>query len=346
MFRRMACPAAMVLALLGAGHVHAAGETLAVSIEYSALPSCPDVVDFRTIVSNRLGYDAFLPEAPDHVSVEVSTVNRTLEGRIEWRTVEGKWAGERKFPSRTGDCHELIRAMGFALALQIQFSAATGTRPGTEAPVEPVENTEPKAETPAPPPAPPAPPAKPEEPKPVEAPALPEQPASDDQTERLKYEVGAGGAVGFGMSSKATPLGRIFASLAWKKIVGEFAGEISWPTTTRREDGAGFGQQVILASLAGCRGWEHVSACLLVKGGLLRIAGQNIDVPAMPSGSIFQTGLRLGWTQPIAWRLFAAAHAAGLINLTQWTVNLDSYPVWSSPRLAGTIGLDIGVFLP
>jgi hypothetical protein len=347
MVRRMACVAAMVLALIRAGHVHAGTETLTVSIEYSAPPSCPDVVDFKTIVSNRLGYDGFLPEAPDHVLVEVSTANHILEGRIEWRTAEGKWAGERKFPSRSGDCHELVGAIGFALALQIQFSAATGTRPGSEAPVESTETTE-KVETPAPPPAPPppAPPAKPEEPKRVEPPALPEQPESDDQPVGLTYKLGAGGALGFGMASTATPLARIFASLAWKSIVGEFAGEISWPTTTRREDGAGFGQQMILASLAGCKIWDHVSTCLLVKGGLLRIAGQNIDIPAMPSGSIFQAGLRLGWTQPIARRLFAAAHAAGLINLTQWTVNLDSYPVWSSPRLAGTLGLDIGVFLP
>jgi hypothetical protein len=46
------------------------------------------------------------------------------------------------------------------------------------------------------------------------------------------------------------------------------------------------------------------------------------------------------------WRFFAAAHAAGLINLTQWRVKLDDYQVWSSPRLAATIGLDLGVSLP
>jgi hypothetical protein len=129
-------------------------------------------------------------------------------------------------------------------------------------------------------------------------------------------------------------------------MAAEVGGEISWPTTTRREDGAGFGTQIIVASLAGCGHWDQVNACVLAKGGLLRIAGQNIDQPTMSSGSIFQTGLRLGWTQPIAWRVFVAAHAAGLMNLTHWTVSLDSTPVWSSPRLAGTLGLDIGVSLP
>jgi hypothetical protein len=348
MVRRMACVAAMALALLRCGQVHAGTETLTVSIEYSAPPSCPDIVDFKTIVSNRLGYDAFLPDATDHVLVEVATINRGLEGHIEWRTPEGKWAGERRFPSRSDDCHELIRAMGFALALQIQFSAATGTRPGAAVAAEPLETTEPKAETPAAPPAPPPAPPKPEEPK-QPPPALPEQPESPDRPVPVTYALGAGGALGFGMSSKATPLGRIFANLAWKSLVGEIAGEMSWPINTWREDrenGAGFGQQVILASLAGCGVSEKASACLLAKGGLIRIAGQKIDDPATPSGSIFQAGLRLGWTQPIVWRVFIAAQAAGLINLTHWRVMLDTYQVWSSPRLAGTIGLDIGVSLP
>jgi hypothetical protein len=162
----------------------------------------------------------------------------------------------------------------------------------------------------------------------------------------VTYALGAGGALGLGMSSKTTPLARIFANLVWKSMAAEVGGEISWPTITRREDGAGFGTQIIVASVAGCGLWDQASACVLAKGGLLRIAGQNIDKPTMSSGSIFQTGFRLGWTQPIAWRVFAAAHAAGLINLTHWTVSLDSTPVWSSPRLAGTLGLDIGVSLP
>lgn len=343
MARWMACVTALTVALSGLGVVQAGTETLTVSIEYSAPLSCPDVVDFKTIVSNRLGYDAFLPEASDHVLVEVASASRSLDGRIEWRTAEGTWAGERRFPSRSGDCHELVRAMGFALALQIQFSAATGTRPGAEGAAEPAEAAAaPKVEPPAPLPPPP----KPEEAKPPEPPVPPEQSEPPDPSRRLTYGLGAGGALGFGMSSKATPLGRIFASLAWGPIAGEVAGEVSWPTDTWREDGAGFGQQVILASLAGCGLWHQMSACVLAKGGLLRVAGKDIDVPATPSGSLFQAGLRLGWAQPIAWRLFVAAHVAGLINLTHWTVTLDTTPVWSSPRLAGTLGLDIGVSLP
>lgn len=339
MLRRLACVAVLVSALLGTGQVRAGTEMLTVSLQYKAPPMCPDVVDFKTIVSNRLGYEAFVPDARDHVQVELLPVGRTFEGRIEWRTAEGKWAGERRFPSRSGDCHELVRAMGFALALQIQFSAATGTRPG----VEPSEPEEPKVE-PAAPPAPP--PAKPEEPPKVEPPAPPEPPEPAAPATQLTYALGAGGALGYGMSSKKTPLARVFANFGWRSLVAEIGGEISWPTRTWREDGAGFAQQLILASLAGCGVREKWSACLLAKGGLIRIGGRNIDTPATPSGSIFQVGLRLGWTQPIVWRLFAAAHAAGLINLTQWRVTLDSYQVWTSPRLAATIGLDLGVSLP
>lgn len=330
---RTTCVIVTALALLGTGQVHAGTETLTVAMEYSAAPTCPELADFKTIVSNRLGYDAFQPEAPDHVLVEIVPAGHTFEGRIEWRTSEGKWAGERKFPSRSGDCQELARAMAFALALQIQFSAATGTRPTAEIPVEPPEAAKPAAEPPAPP-APPPP--QPEPQKKAEAPALPEQPEATDAPADIVYELGAGGAVGFGMASKVTPLARAFADLAWRSLVAEVAGEFGFPTITRRQDGAGFGQQLFLASVAGCGVLDRVNLCLLVKGGLIRIAGQDIDQPGTPSGSIFQAGARLGLTQPLVWRVFAVVQAAGLVNLTRWKVSLDGFQVWSSPRLAAT----------
>jgi hypothetical protein len=345
MVRRTSCVIAMALALLGAGQVYAGSETLTVALTYSAAPLCPELADFKNIVANRLGYDAFQPEAPDHVLVEILPTGHTFEGRIEWRTAEGKWAGERKFPSRSGDCQELARAIAFALALQIQFSAATGTRPTAEIPAEPPETAKSATESPAPP-APPPPPVQPEPQKKVETPVPPEQLRADEVTPKITYELGTGGAVGFGMSSGLTPLARAFADLGWRSLVAEIAGEFGFPTITRREDGAGFGQQLFLASVAGCGIVDRANICLLFKGGLIRIAGQDIDDPSTPSGSIFQAGARLGLTQPLGWRLFAVLQMAGLINLTRWRVYLDGFQVWSSPRLAATLGLDIGVSLP
>lgn len=340
--RRTVCIIAMALALLGAGQVHAGAEAITVAIEYRAAPLCPELADFKAIVSNRLGYDAFQPEAPDHVLVEIAPAGHALDGRIEWRTAEGKWAGERKFPSRSADCQELARAMAFALALQIQFSAATGTRPTAQVSAEPPE----AEKLPPEPPAPATPPVPPEPPKPSEPPAPAPPPKTAGEASPLAYALGAGGAVGFGMSSKATPLARAFGSLAWRFLAAEVAGELGFPTTARRDDGAGFEQQLFLASVAGCGILDRAHICLLAKGGLIRIAGQDIDEPGKSSGSIFQAGARLGLTQPLGWRLFAVVQAAGLVNLTRWRVKLDQLEVWSSPRLAATVGLDLGVSLP
>ena len=62
---------------------------------------------------------------PDRVTVRIDPAGKTLEGRLEWRDPSEAVIGEQSFPSRTGDCDELTRAMGFALALQVQLMAAT-----------------------------------------------------------------------------------------------------------------------------------------------------------------------------------------------------------------------------
>jgi hypothetical protein len=126
----------------------------------------------------------------------------------------------------------------------------------------------------------------------------------------------------------------------------ELAAEGAWPTTTHRSDGAGFSQQALLASLAGCGSIEHWSACLLAKGGVIRIVGEIIDVPASAAGPVFETGLRLALTQFLGSRAYLAAQVEGLVNVTRWRVTLDQNLVWASPRFAGTVGLNFGVRFP
>jgi len=36
-------------------------------------------------------------------------------------------------------------------------------------------------------------------------------------------------------------------------------------------------------------------------------------------------------------------HAEGLVRLTQGTVTLDSVPVWTTPRFAALLGVDIAL---
>ena len=123
---RLACASALGFTLIAASNAHAARVTMvAAQLDYVAVPGCPDANDFQTVVIGRLGYNPFRANASERVIVRVEAAGRAREGRIEWRDAAGGWIGEQAFPSRTGDCGELARAMGFALALQIQLMATT-----------------------------------------------------------------------------------------------------------------------------------------------------------------------------------------------------------------------------
>jgi len=338
----LACAFVLCVPLMAPAEARAATEPLAVALEYAALPDCPGASDFKVIVNGRLGYDPFRQGVPQRVLVQIESRGPALEGRIEWQDAEGKWAGDRTFPSRSDDCHELARAMAFALALQIQLSANASVTPAANA-TTPSEASR-TAEASAPPPVPPA-----LAPPPSEQQALTSlrQPAeSTIGVPRPVFAVGAGASIGFGVSSSVVPLGRVFGSAAWPHWSLELAAEVGLPTTERRADGAGFSQQEMLGGVAGCATLAPWSACLLGKAGVIRIVGTDVDVPASTSGPLVETGLRLAVTQTLGPRFYIAARAEGLLILTRWRVSLDQTTVWMSSRYAETLGLDVGVRFP
>jgi hypothetical protein len=345
---QLACAVAMCIPLLAHAEGPASPVPLVVALEYQAAPECPNAGEFKAIVTGRLGYNAIDDTAGRRVSVDIASRGRSFEGHIEWRDAGGRWAGDRFLPSRSGDCGELAREIGFALALQIQLmpggSGSSSATPPAETTGETAGEASGKAEVLSAQ----APASLAKTPPSIEQAGSP----SDSPDPRLSTKsptivaVGVGTSVGFGLSSSPVPFGRVFGSLAWSHTSMELAAEGAWPTTTHRSDGAGFSQQALLASLAGCGSIERWSACLLAKGGAIRVAGKNIDVPASRSGPVFQTGLRLAVTQFLGSRAYLAAQVEGLVNVTHWKVTLDQNLVWTSPRFAGTVGLNFGVRFP
>lgn len=335
-----------VAGLLVPSASYAARQPLAVALAYAVPADCPDESEFRSIVVGRLGYGAFREDVPDRALVQVISHGKAFEGRIEWQDAAGQWQGERTFPSRSSDCGQLVRAMAFALALQIQLLATTTASPevpppvtdGTAAPPPPPppparhSAPPPEKETAAPPPATPAPPAPA-----VEVTGPPAPPRT--------FSFGVGGLAGFGLSREVTPFGRVFGSVAWPVLSVELAAEAGTASTVRREDGAGFSHRELLAVLATCGSLDRWSACVVGKGGLLRIDGQGIDSPASRTGPYLQAGLRLAVRQDFAGRFFLRAFAEGLATLTRPLVTLDGDTVWTAPRFAETLGLDVGVRL-
>ena len=110
-----------------------------------------------------------------------------------------------------------------------------------------------------------------------------------------------------------------------------------------RADGAGFTQQVVLAGIAGCGVRSRWSGCLLANVGEVRVAGEGVDFPATASRPFVQTGVGLAVTQMLGRQAEVAVHADGLASITRGIVTLDSMPVWTTPRAAAALGLDLGV---
>ncbi|HXU61430.1 MAG TPA: hypothetical protein VN962_07000 [Polyangia bacterium] len=285
---------------------------------------------FKGIVRRRLGYDTFRADAPNLVVVRIEAAGRALEGQIEWQNATGASIGGQTFPSRSGDCGELTLAMGFALALQIQLLASTVPEPG-KAPPPPTRPTPPAAS--APPPAPAARTESVVESRPTPPPA-PAGPA---------FWGGAGASAGFGVSSDTTALARLFATAAWPHMALELAGEMTVPSTTWRASGGGFSQEQLLASLAACWVRGAWNACAVGKMGELRVKGQSVDVPLSAAGLMVQTGARLAYSRALGQRSIIAARVEGLARVTEGTVTLDATPVWTTPRFAALLGIDVAV---
>jgi len=315
------------VALTALGERAALGKDIAAQLDYEAAPGCPRAADFEAIVAGRLGYSPFRADAAERIVVRIvvrgDAPGRSLEGRLEWRNDAGAWAGERTFPSRSGDCAELARAMGFALALQFQLLATTDKPP--DAPIAP-----PTAEPPPPAPSS-APPVATTQP----APAAPSRPS---------FSVGAGVAAGLGLAPDLSGVGRVFGNVAWSRAAVELAAEVSVPSTaSRRQDGAGFSQQLFMASLAGCGLHTRWSACALAKVGELRVAGDAVDVPRTSAAILVQTGARLGVTQAVGRRVDVVLHGDGLVLLTRGVVTIDGMAVWTTPRVSAQLGLDLAI---
>ena len=327
---RMRCTWLAAAALLAAPRVaraepDARAPPFRASIEYSAPAGCPGAADFEAIVVERLGFDPFSEVAPNHVLVLISATEQTLEGRLEWRDEGGRWAGDQRFPARTLDCPGLARTMGLALAVQINL-LTTVEPSGTE------RDTLHK-------PSPPAPESAPTRPQATPVAVVG---AEHRREHTWAFAFGAGGTLALGVAPEVGVFARVFGSAAKGPWSFELGGEVSTLAVEQRGDGAGYSQWLWLASAAACGSEEPLRLCLVIKGGVVNVAGR-IDVPASPRGAVLQTGLRLGLRQGLGRRLFLAERVEGLVNVTRWSVTLDALPVWTAPVAAGTLGLDVGV---
>ena len=321
----------VVLAVMGAsGEARAKTAIVATRLDYVAAPGCPNAARFEAVVIGRLGYDPFRADAPDRVTVRIEPAGKTLEGRLEWHDpseADHRGAGV-SVPH--GDCDELTRAMGFALALQVQLMAATVGRDASA------------RRPPRPPPGAGAPrPRRPHDaPTQVETTGPEHHASTRVRTAPPCWWARARrqGSAWRLIRSRSAVCSRPSRGHRWRS---SSAGEAIAPSTTHRADGAGFSQEEFLASLAGCGVHSAWSLCAVGKIGELRVAGQGVDVPLTASGFVIQAGLRLTASHTFGHRTYIVGRVEGLGRVTQGTVTLDSMPVWTTPRFAALLGIDV-----
>lgn len=309
---------------------------LSVTLEYDVPGQCAGPREFRATVKKRLGRDPFVEGSTNRVLVLVTALGGVLSGDILWRDDRGSSTGQQSFPSTSNHCAQLVDAMAFALAVQIQLleteviekaksagQDGSGSGPALQKRVAP------------------SPATSSGDVQPSIASNQPERPRRP-----MAWFLGGGAALAVGMSPQVVPEGRFFAGLRFPAVAIELGLEASAPVILRRADGAGFSQWYLVSSAAGCALFEPWSACALLKLGTVQVSGRDIDVPNSAGAILAQAGLRLALSQRVTSQTFISVRGEGLVNLTRWSVTLDRIPVSSAPRFAYLAGLDFGVLFP
>jgi hypothetical protein len=135
---------------------------------------------------------------------------------------------------------------------------------------------------------------------------------------------------------------RVFAAGRSGAASLELGAQASLSTALRRADGTGFDARALDATLALCGHWRWVAVCPLGTVGTLLVAGFGVDEPRSPSAFIARAGLRAALEPRIWMRWVVGLHADALATLTPRTISLNQMPVWTTPAVTVTVGVDLG----
>jgi hypothetical protein len=309
-----------------------------VDLKYVADPTlqgCPSAEEFRLIVAQQLGYDPHRSGTSLGVEVRVRSSETGIEGTIEWLFRTASKLGERRFSSRSEDCHEMMTTVGFAVAVQIQLMAVE--RPPARLPRSETESSAPVPEL-----------EKPEARVDVSraqvtltVKSFEMQPTSSPGRTKWSAMAGIGSTIGLGLGPHLVGQGRLFLALQAGWVGVEAGVEASLPTTKREAYGGGFRHDLLLGTLAPC-GWHGpIFICGLGKVGRIHVQGLGVDRPASAGRILAQLGPRLGYSLGLGNHLALLGHIEALYLLTPSTVDLNHVVVWTMPRFGAVAGIDL-----
>jgi hypothetical protein len=292
---------------------------------------CPDESFFRKAVVARLGYDPFFPWARKAVIVEVSGQGAWLRARAQILDEGGVVLGERSLQSRSGDCAELMTAMGLTVSIALddldqaaaEAPAASEPAPGRDAPIAPA------AERPEGHVAPAG--TRPS----VPAPARPPQ---------LTVALGGTGSAGIGpaptvgATAEAGLRGARWSATAEGRVDADSTGYVGGPVRVRAQTSG--------AALVGCAHFAGLFVCGEAQGLALRTNAEGNAVLGHSAAAWLVTlGVRAGVEVPIGGRYFVSGSARLEMETSRPRVALAGRVVYELPLLLGALGLSVGVRL-
>ena len=316
-----------IAALAAPSAGHAATDTL-VQLDYQAdeQGGCVGEDELRRMVTAQLGHDPFRADADQRLSITITRTDAGFEGRIVWTEADGRQVGERLLSSRSRDCHEIAANVAFAVALQLQLVERGASNAEDDAAAKPPPNGDGGNRVPAPPDLS------------AQAPANPPQASPTP----LHLAVGAGPALGMGMTPDATAFGRLFVVARLSRFSAELAADASLPATLREPDGNGVTVNAVGSSAAACGHVSLASACLLGRLGWIRARGTGVASPSTSWGTFGEVGARVAATWELG-RFVVSGHADTLVMLSRWNVVLNDAVVWSVPRVGVLAGVDVAL---
>ncbi len=277
---------------------------------------CAEESQLRQSVAEHMGYDPFVEQADHEVVVLLRKRESGLAATVEIRDGQGKLEGKRHLTSAGTGCEELSKAAALAVSIALD-------------PL--LQNAAEKPPDPAPSPVVPAPVAR-ERPTTV-APSAPSRPA-----EPVRVALG-GGLMASNGAAPSTSAGLLALARVhqggWSLGLG---GRVDFPAEATASRG-GIRTQLVLGSLIPCLHYDALRACATVSFGALQGTATGVDETTTQTTFYAAAGARLGWGVALSQRLSLEPFAGADATLTPTTLSLNDREEWTSPPVAGSVGL-------
>jgi hypothetical protein len=335
----LACAGCLAIAT---GRSHA-GTKPYVDLKYDvdpALRACPDAVEFRSMVAERLKYDPYREGSALAVDVRAKPSEQGLDGSVRWSSPADPGLSERHFSPKSQDCHELMATIAFVVAVQLELMASES---GAEVASKSIDGGTGKSTDGATKPNPAAAEAPPSPPEATRVGGSDSTSPAAAVPSSWSILLGAGPTVGVGLAPAAIAQGRVFLAAESARLALEIGAEAGLPTTTYQDNGGGFRYQLALGTLAACARRRSFELCGVGKLGRLAVRGVAVDKPASSAGFVAQVGPRASYALALGDHLAFLAHVDALFLTTPWTVDVNHFPMWTMPRFSAVAGIDLAV---